>query len=96
MKAWEGDASYVEVKAIVSALRVTNDAAERGVKFGTDFTQVLTKSEERRQDIIQTVELARRAFPRATRKCFLGAISASSTIEEMMEATSYDARVRDQ
>ena len=95
MKDWEGNQSYIEVKAIVSALRVTNDAAERAVKFGTDFTQVLTKSEERRQEIIQTVELARRAFPRATRKCFLGAISASSTVEEMMEATDYDARPRD-
>ena len=57
-----------------------------------DFTGVLTKSKETRQDILQTVELARRAFPRATRKCFLGEVSAASSVEELMGAAQYDAR----
>ena len=92
VEKWESDATYIEAKSIVSSFRVVNDAAERAVKFGTDFTGVLTKSKETRQDILQTVELARRAFPRATRKCFLGEVSAASSVEELMGAAQYDAR----
>ena len=68
-----------------------NDAAEHSVKFGSDFTQTMTKSEEARQNILQTVELARRAFPRATRKCMLQVNAASSTLD-LMKAARYDAR----
>ncbi|QQP49315.1 Uncharacterized protein FKW44_009941, partial [Caligus rogercresseyi] len=39
-----------------------NDVAERAVKLGSDFTKVLTKSEKQRQNILQDVELSRRAF----------------------------------
>jgi phosphoribosylanthranilate isomerase len=69
-----------------------NDAAERCVKLGTDYTGVITKSEETRQDIIQGVELTRRAFPKATKKCFLEGGKATDSIEELMEATDFDAR----
>ena len=94
MEDWPTDASYLAAKAIVSSLCVVNDAAERAVKFGSDFTQVLTKNENVRQDIIQTVELSRRAFPRPTRKCFLGKVAATSSVEELLEAVDYDARPR--
>ncbi|QQP55733.1 Uncharacterized protein Cc8K152 [Caligus rogercresseyi] len=88
---WPNDDSYVKLREIVTSLRVVNDAAERSVKFGTDFTQVMTKSEDSRQNILQTVELARRAFPRATRKVFLATPATSSTLE-LMKAAHYDAR----
>lgn len=71
-----------------------NDAAERAVKFGSDFTQVLTKKEDQRQDILQTVELTRHAFPKATRECFTGKAAAANTTEELMDVVDYDARVR--
>ena len=80
------------MKALVSSFHVINDAAERAVKFGTDFTGVLTKNEEVRQNLLQTVDLSRRVFPKPTRQCFLGEVSASSSIADMMEKTQYDTR----
>ena len=88
---WASDANYLKLKDIVASLHAVNDAAERAVKFGGDFTQAMTKSEDARQNILQSVELARRAFPRATRKCFLS-IPATCTVEELIEAANYDAR----
>ena len=75
----------------VSALHVINDAAERAVKLGTDFTGVLTKNEKTRQNILQTVELARRAFPTTTRKSFLGNASAASSLKDLVKGAAYDA-----
>ena len=80
-----------QLRKIVTSLRVVNDAAERAVKFGSDFTQVMTKDEGNRQNILQSVELARRAFPHDTRKCFLST-SAASSVEQLMEIARYDAR----
>ena len=88
---WENDTSFLQLRNIVTSLRVVNDAAERAVKFGADFTQVMTKDEGNRQNILQSVELARRAFPHATRKCFLST-SAASSVEQLMEIARYDAR----
>jgi hypothetical protein len=63
------------------------------VKFGSDFTEVITKSEDTRQDILQEVELSRRAFPKATKKCFdEEGKKASDSVEDLMEASNYDAR----
>ena len=90
VEEWEADSAY-ELKKIVTSLHVVNDAAERAVKFGSDFTQVLTKSEHTRQNILQGVELARRAFPHATRKCY-EQVNASSSVSEIMKASKYDAR----
>ncbi|QQP50580.1 Uncharacterized protein FKW44_011620 [Caligus rogercresseyi] len=60
---WASDSTFIELSGIVTSLQVVNDAAERAVKFGSDFTKVLTKSEKQRQNILQAVELSRRAFP---------------------------------
>ena len=86
---WPFDATYIKFSKIVTSFRVVYDAAERSVKFGSDFTQTMTKSEEARQNILQTVELARRAFPRATRKCMQQVNAASSTLD-LMKAAWYD------
>ena len=82
---------FIELKDIVTSLQVVNDAGERAVKFGTDYTKILTKNEHTRQNILQNVELSRRAFPHATRKCFMK-VQASSSVLELMEASGYDAR----
>ena len=91
MDQWEDDASFQALREIVTAFHVINDAAERGVKLGSDFTQVLTKSETGRQNVMQTVELARRAFPLATKDCFLKN-SVTDSIPELMAKIDYDAR----
>ena len=90
MSEWLNDPSYMKLKEVVAAFKVTNDAAERSVKFGTDFTQVRTKNETHRQNILQSAELARRAFPRATKKCFN--VSTNLSVVELLKQIDYDAR----
>ncbi|QQP55475.1 Hypothetical protein FKW44_008677, partial [Caligus rogercresseyi] len=63
----------------------------RAVKFRSDFTKVLTKSEKQCQNILQAAELSRRAFPHATRKCFNRG-NATSSVIELMVSSGYDAR----
>jgi hypothetical protein len=95
---WKDDSSYIELSKIVSGLSVTNDAAERTVKLGTDYTGVITKDDDRHQDIIQGVELTRRAFPKATRICVMnfmmkeGKQLGDSTDLLMASTEGYDAR----
>ena len=91
MSEWDDDTSFQELKGLVTSLSVVNDAAERTVKFGTDFTQVRTKFEDRRQNILQCEELGRRAFPQATKKCFLK-VDASLSVPELLPKIDYDAR----
>ncbi|QQP40523.1 Uncharacterized protein Cc8K152 [Caligus rogercresseyi] len=88
---WASDSTFIELSSIVTSLQVVNDEAERAVKFGSDFTKVLTKSEKQRQNILQAVELSRRAFPHATRKCF-NRVNATSSVIELMVSSGYDAR----
>jgi hypothetical protein len=54
---WKDDSSYIKLGKIVLGLSLTNDAPERTVKLGTDYTGVITKDNDRRQDVIQGVEL---------------------------------------
>jgi len=63
--------SYCELSNIVSMLKVVNDAAERTVKFGSDYTDAITKNEARRQAILQEVELSRKSYPKSTKQCFI-------------------------
>ncbi|QQP54300.1 Hypothetical protein FKW44_007094 [Caligus rogercresseyi] len=48
-------------------------------------------SEKQRQNILQTVELSRRVFPHATRKCS-NRVNATSSVIELMVSFGYDAR----
>jgi len=50
---------------------VVNGAAERTVKFGSDYTDAITKNEARRQAILQEVELSRKSYPKSTKQCFI-------------------------
>ena len=43
---WSVDASYEDFRTVVSALRVTNDVAERAVGLLKDFNKSLSRSEE--------------------------------------------------
>jgi len=44
-------------------LRVVDDAAERGVRLVTDYSQILTKDEQQLQLLLQLVEEHRNKFP---------------------------------
>ena len=39
---WKEDFSFQPINQIVSGLEGTNDAAERSVKFGNDYNEILT------------------------------------------------------
>lgn len=91
MDEWANDSSFKALGEIVFALKVVNDAAERTVKFGTDYSQIRTKNEDRRQNILQSVELGRRAFPKATKKGYI-AVNAALSIPELLGEIDYDAR----
>jgi len=47
----------------VYSLRVVKDAAERGVKLVTDYSQILTKDEQQLKLLLQVVEEHRNEFP---------------------------------
>ena len=70
---------------------MANDAAERAVKLGSDFNQVRTKSEVHRQNVLQSVEFARRAFPQATKKC-MTRVSGKRSVPELLKEIDFDAR----
>jgi hypothetical protein len=45
---WKDDSSYIELGNIMSGLAVTNDAAERIVKLGTNHTLIIMDTEKPR------------------------------------------------
>ncbi|KAF0746657.1 Uncharacterized protein FWK35_00037507 [Aphis craccivora] len=51
----------------VNYQKVVNDAAERGVKLITDFNDKITKDEEQKQFLMQTVYDYRHKYPDAKR-----------------------------
>ena len=67
---WKEDSSFQQINQMVSGLKVVNDAAERSVKFGSDYNEILTTNEQQRQSILQVVEKTRRTFPNTSKKTF--------------------------
>ena len=59
---WESSPSYQRALCVVHNLKVVNDAAERGVKLGSDFLEE-AKQEDRWQNILQVVENERKRVP---------------------------------
>ena len=45
----------------------SNDAAERAVKFGSDYNAVITHDLKRKADVMHLVEETRRECPKATK-----------------------------
>ena len=68
MGDWANDDSYNEIGNIVKGLKVVNDAGERAVKMGADFSEKLVKDEEQRQALLQGVELHRKSFQKPTKE----------------------------
>lgn len=59
---WSITESYLKAETVVNNLKVVNDAAERGVKLGSDFISA-AKIEENYQNILQVVENDRNRQP---------------------------------
>ena len=61
-ETWEESDSYKKAKSAVSAMKVVNDAAERGMKLGSDFLDT-ARSEDIWQDTLQVTENDRKRVP---------------------------------
>nr|XP_047134217.1 uncharacterized protein LOC124812140 [Hydra vulgaris] len=48
---WDDNAYYLKMKLFIKTLKVTNDAAERGIKLCSDYLQILTKDEAVRNEV---------------------------------------------
>ena len=59
---WKNYQSFREMEKWVRTVLVTNDAAERGVKIVSDYSQILTKDEDDLQNLLQVVEQHRREY----------------------------------
>src|SRR5688572_30028323 len=62
---WESEQSYSEAKNIISALKVTNDLAEKGVALMQSINEALVRNEVKKQFVLQMVEYHRNKFPKA-------------------------------
>ena len=70
-QTWSGDESYIMGKAIVDDLKVTNDAAERGVALIQSYNNILTIHEDQKQYLLQVVEEHRKMYPDANKSTIL-------------------------
>jgi len=55
--------SYQEIKFFVNSVKDINDAAERGIKFNSDYTALLTDDPVQRASLLQAIEVHRHKFP---------------------------------
>ena len=68
VETWQNYQSFKEMQNWVKTLKVTNDAAERGIKLVSDYCKILTKDPEDLQNLLQVVEQNRREYPDVNKK----------------------------
>ena len=67
VEQWPENQQYLYNKAVIKGLKVSNDAAERGVKLASDFLDT-ARREERYQEILQVVEMDRKLHSNLRKK----------------------------
>ena len=60
---WDLDPDYCEAMKFVNTAKVCNDTCERAIKLGSDYSQILTKDNTMRNNILQAVEAERKMYP---------------------------------
>lgn len=65
---WPQNESYENGLEVLKQLKVVNDVAERGVKLFTEYNEILTKNEDRKQFVVQIVSEYRKNFPDAKKE----------------------------
>ena len=65
---WEDDANFQDFRKLVNGFSPINDAAERAVKFVSDFNGKITRDEKQHADMLQGIEQHRHNQPKATSK----------------------------
>ena len=56
VELWPNDEGYKMIKLVLQSLNVVNGAAEKCIKLIQDFSAILSKTDEEKQDIVQCVE----------------------------------------
>ena len=67
---WMGDDNYSDFQKLVNGFSPVNDAAERAVKFASDFNGAITRNPKRHADMLQGIEGHRRDHPKATKASY--------------------------
>jgi hypothetical protein len=62
---WYNNQNFIQGLQKFSNLKVVNDAAERGVKLISDYNNLITKNEDQKQFLIQTIHDYRQRYPDA-------------------------------
>ena len=70
MNEWAEDDNYASFRNLVNGFSPVNDAAERAVKFASDFNGAITRNPEQHEAMLQGVEAHRRAHPKATKASY--------------------------
>jgi len=65
---WKTVDDFQQADTFVRHVKVVNDLSERAMKLITDFASTITKDEEQRQFLLQTVEAHRRRVPDFTKE----------------------------
>ena len=76
---WGRDKEYIAGQQKVKALKVVNDAAERGVALIQAFNGVLTCQEEQKQFLLQVIGKYRHDFPHPNKSTLTAAAATSTT-----------------
>ena len=66
VNAWDDDENY-QYSKLVNGFTPLNDAAERAVMFGSDFSGAITHDVKRKDVVLQVVEQHRHMHPKATK-----------------------------
>ena len=56
MSKWSEHQTFNDIHCFVHAVKVVNDAAERGIKLNTDDAFILTDDKRQKSSLIQVVE----------------------------------------
>jgi hypothetical protein len=80
IEKWSDHPNYQVAMKTVTALKVENDSADRGIALATAFNSTLTKQEQK-QYLFQIVESHRKRFPNPKKSTLLSDVGCESTCD---------------
>jgi len=72
--SWNQNEKYMKGKDRVSGIKVVNDSAERGVALISQYNDILTKSDEQKQILLQVVQQHRKQFKTSKKFTLVAAV----------------------
>lgn len=68
---WHDNVQYKSLCNKVNGMAVVNDHAERAIALIKDFNNIITRKEDQKQFLLQTIEHNRQKFPKFTKKSII-------------------------